>query len=159
MCIKPKDKFNIFASADFDTAYAQAAEAAIHPKGFAAFRKYAFNNLRTLQINGILSAPSTHITNGLSGVTNALLNPLTKLVAGKMFNDQTLTNAAADMLTGYMRSWKESLELGLKVFKSEEIITCAFSKFRADKYTFFFGSLKTIIDFLSDILRFFNTSM
>lgn len=115
-----KDKFNIFASADFDTAYAQAAEAAIHPKGFAAFRKYAFNNLRTLQINGILSAPSTHITNGLSGVTNALLNPLTKLVAGKMFKDETLTNAAADMLTGYMRSWKESLELGLKVFKSED---------------------------------------
>lgn len=115
-----KDKFNIFASADFDTAYAEAAEAAIHPKGFVAFQKYAFNNLRTLQINGLLSAPPTHITNGLSGITNALLNPFTKLVAGKMFKDQALTNAAADMLTGYMRSWKESLELGLKVFKSED---------------------------------------
>ena len=115
-----KDKFNIFASADFDSAFAEAAEASIHPKGFAAFRKYAFNNLRTLQINGILSSPSTHITNGLSGITNMLLNPFTKLVAGKMFNDQTLSNAAADMLTGYMRSWKESLELGLKVFKSED---------------------------------------
>ena len=115
-----KDKFNIFASADFDTAYAEAAEAAIHPKGFVAFQKYAFNNLRTLQINGLLSAPSTHITNGLSGITNALLNPLTKLVAGKMFNDRALTDTAADMLTGYMRSWKESLELGLKVFNSED---------------------------------------
>ena len=115
-----KDKFNLFASADFDTAYAEAAEAAIHPKGFVAFQKYAFNNLRTLQINGLLSAPPTHITNGLSGITNALLNPFTKLVAGKMFKDQALTNAAADMLTGYMRSWKESLELGLKVFKSED---------------------------------------
>lgn len=115
-----KDKFNIFASADFDTAYAEAAEAAIHPKGFVAFQKYAFNNLRTLQINGLLSAPPTHITNGLSGITNALLNPFTKLVAGKMFNDKVLTDAAADMLTGYMRSWKESLELGLKVFKSED---------------------------------------
>ena len=115
-----KDKFNIFASADFDTAYAEAAESAIHPKGFVAFQKYAFNNLRTLQINGLLSAPPTHITNGLSGITNALLNPFTKLVAGKMFNDKVLTDAAADMLTGYMRSWKESLELGLKVFKSED---------------------------------------
>lgn len=115
-----KDKFNIFASADFDTAYAEAAEAAIHPKGFVAFQKYAFNNLRTLQINGLLSAPPTHITNGLSGITNALLNPFTKLVAGKMFNDKVLTDTAADMLTGYMRSWKESLELGLKVFKSED---------------------------------------
>lgn len=113
-----KQVFTAFGSADFNAKYAKAADLAIHEKGWAAFRKYAFNNLRTTQVNGLLSSPATHVVNGLSGVVNMLLNPATKLTAGILFNNVTLKNEASDMMVGYLRAWKESAELAHKVWKS-----------------------------------------
>ena len=110
--------FKVFASSEHDLEWAKAAELAIHPKGWAAFKKHALGNARALQVNGLLSAPPVHIFNGLSGLLNMGLNPATKFVAGTLFHKPELRNEAIDMMVGYIRAWKESTELALKVLHS-----------------------------------------
>ena len=108
--------FKVFASSEHDIEWAKAAELAIHPKGWAAFKKHALGNARTIHVNGLLSAPPTHIVNLLSGVTNMLLNPATNLVAGTFSNNQVLKDEAADLMVVYMSCWQEYFVLANKVW-------------------------------------------
>ena len=71
-------------------------------------------------INGILSGPTTHTVNVVSGLQMALATPLERVAAGVISRDKRLANEGADLLIGNFMSIRESFRGAGKALRTAQ---------------------------------------